>query len=139
MKHGYSILDHPADIGIEATGATDAEAFGNAATALMSIILDPAAIACRETREIEITASDREQLLVNWLTEVLYLYDGQRFVGNEFVIRELTGVHLKAAIGGESFSRERHHTKLDVKAVTYHQLLIRQDTDGVLVRVFLDI
>ena len=139
MSYGYSILDHPADLGIEATGPTAPAAFENAATALMSIILDLSGVVCRETREIEINASDHGQLLVNWLTEILYLYDGQHFVAKEFTVRELTGACLKASVAGEPFSPGRHRTKLDVKAVTYHQLLIEQNTGGVLVRVFLDI
>ena len=135
----FTILDHPADLGIEARGATLHEAFENAARGLVSVILDLSTVECQESRVVEISAADIEQLLVKWLAEVLYLYDGQRFVGKEFTIGEMTPHRLKATVTGEQFSVTKHRTKMDVKAITYHQLLVRQDKDGGLVRVFLDI
>ena len=96
-------------------------------------------VECQGSRVVEISAADIEQLLVKWLAEVLYLYDGQRFVGKEFTIEEMTPHRLKATVRGEQFSVTKHRTKMDVKAITYHQLIVRQDKDGGLVRVFLDI
>lgn len=139
MNPKYTILEHPADIGIEAQGSTLAEAFQNAATALMSIIIDLTTIDSVETRSVKITASDRDQLLIKWLSEILYLYDGQGFVCNEFTIDKLKSTYLSAKIGGENFSGSKHKTKLDVKAVTYHQLKIEEKDGKVIVRVFLDI
>jgi SHS2 domain-containing protein len=139
MKPPFTILEHPADLGIEATGATLAEAFENAAAALMSIILDTSTVQLRETREITLFASDREQLLVKWLSEVLYLYDGQRFVGKEFKVLPIAETRLQASVRGEAFATEKHSTRLDVKAVTYHQLKIEEDAHGARVVVYLDI
>ncbi|MBI1805611.1 MAG: archease [Ignavibacteria bacterium] len=139
MQASYTILDHPADLGIEARGATLAEAFQNAARALTSIILDVSTVEPREPREIIVTAADVEQLLVKWLSEILYLYDGGKFVGKEFVVTALTTRSLHATIHGENFSKSKHRTQLDVKAVTYHQLEVHEDKSGVVVRVYLDI
>ena len=139
MKAGYSILDHPADMGIEACAATIEEAFEQAAEALISIILDPSRIECEESREVTIDAIDIEHLLVKWLSEILYLYDGERFVVGRFHVDELNDTHLKARLLGEKFFPSKHSTKLDVKAITYHQLQIDRGHDGVRVRVFLDI
>ncbi len=139
MMENYRILDHPADIGIEAEGRTLREAFANAAKALTSVILDPAAIEPREEREVTISASDREQLLVRWLSEILYLYDGVGFVGREFDVEELSEMRLRARVRGEMFDGNKHRTRLDVKAITYHQLQINEDEKGARVRVFLDI
>ncbi len=135
----YRILEHPADLGIEAEGATLCEAFANAARALMSIILDPAGIELCEERKVEIHAVDTEQLLVKWLSEILYLYDGLGFIGKEFDIRQMNDTHLLAVVRGEMFDGKKHRTRLDVKAVTYHQLTIEEGKQGARVRVFLDI
>jgi len=135
----YTILEHPADLGIEARGASLVEAFQNAAAGLISIILDPTLIEPREERQIRVTASDRDQLLVKWLSEILYLYDGEGFASKEFFIRRLGLTDVEASVRGEPFSPVRHQTRLDVKAVTYHQLLVHEGEPGALVRVYLDI
>ena len=139
MQPGFVILDHPADLGIEARGQTLAEAFEQAAIALMSIILDLTTVEPKEFREVRLKATDQEQLLVKWLEELLYLYDGENFAGSKFVIEELGPNHLNASVRGEPFSEAKHLTRLDVKAITYHQLLVQQNQEGGRVRVFLDI
>jgi len=139
VSPGFIILDHPADLGIEAYGQTLAESFEQAALGLMSVILDPATVEPFEAREVSLDAVDTEQLLVKWLAEILYLYDGQHFVPVKFSIRSISQSHLHASLWGEEFSVEKHLTRLDVKAITYHQLLVRQDENGSRVRVFLDI
>ena len=135
----FTILEHPSDLGIEARGGTLATAFENAAAGMMSVILDTSTVVAHETRPVEIYGSDREQMLVRWLSEVLYLYDGQRFAAAEFSLQELTPTHLRATIRGEPLDAERHRTKVDVKAVTYHQLEVHDSGQRAFVRVFLDI
>jgi SHS2 domain-containing protein len=138
-KAGFRILEHPADMGIEAYGANLGEAFEQAAMALTSIILDPSNIEHRESRIIELSASDHEHLLVKWLADVLYLYDGQDFVGKRFEIRDLSPSHMRAEIFGEPFDPKKHKTRMDVKAITYHQILVEETPAGGRVRVYLDI
>jgi SHS2 domain-containing protein len=139
MTHSFVILDHPADLGIEATGRSLSEAFENAAAGLMSVILDPETVAACETRTIALDGADREQLLVKWLSEILYLYDGERFAAVEFSVADLGDTSLKADIRGEPFVPGRHVSRMDVKAVTYHQLSVEGGPAGGRVRVFLDI
>ncbi len=139
MNPGFTILEHPADMGIEATGETLAQAFEQAASGMMSIILDVSTIEKKETRSINLQAGDIEQLLVKWLTEILYFYDGQQFVACSFSIHILKETDLEATINGEQFQAEKHQTKLDVKAVTYHQILVQQNESEARVRVYFDI
>ncbi len=139
QKKGFAILDHPADVGIEAYGGTLAEAFEQAALGLMSVLLDCSKAEDREVRTISLNAIDREHLLVKWLGEVLYLYDGQHFVGTRFRILELAWDRLLAEVHGESYAEDRHETRMDVKAVTYHQLEILQSEEFSRIRVYLDI
>ena len=139
MLSGFKILEHPADVGIEASGASLKEAFEYVATGLMSIILDPSLVEVQESKIIKLRASDPEQLLVRWLSEILYLFDGKGFVPKEFSISALSPTSLTALIRGEQFSATMHRTRLDVKAVTYHQVMVREENGGACVRVFLDI
>lgn len=136
---GFRTLEHPADIGIEAWGSTMADAFASAAHALVSIIVDPATISDRTSRIIELHATDRDQLLVKWLEEILYLYDGEGFVVLACHVTHLSPLSLVATVTGEPFDPDHHETRLDVKAVTYHQLRIRDGEGKSTVRIYLDI
>ena len=139
MESGYLILDHPADLGIEAHGKTLPEAFEQAACGLTSVILDRDSIRLVESRPVRIEAGDRQQLLVRWLSEVLYLYDGLNFAPRDFKVQMLSSRLLEARVRGEPFDRRRHTVRLDVKAITYHQLKIRRRGPGHWLQVFLDI
>jgi len=135
----FTILEHPADIGIVARGTGLAGAFGEAAAGMMSLIVDAASVEASESREVVITASEPEQLLVRWLSEILFLLDGEGFVGKEFAVTHLTRTSLRATVRGELFSSSRHTTLLDVKAVTYHQVMVEERGGIGMVRVYFDI
>jgi len=139
VDKGFVILEHPADLGIEARGVSLAGAFEEAARGLMSVVLELGSVDAREEREVSVSSADYEQLLVKWLSEVLYLYDGNRFVCREFHIDRIAPTGLHATVHGEPLDPAKHRTLLDVKAVTYHQLSIQENKDGAVVRVFLDI
>jgi SHS2 domain-containing protein len=139
MQSGFTILDHPADIGIEARGSSLGGAFAQAAIALMSIILDLSTVESVTIRSVEVEAADPSQLLVRWLTEILFLYDGKGFVTREVTIRQFTPTCIAADLHGDLLDPSRHRTRLDVKAITYHQLEVIEGPDGGLVRVYLDI
>ncbi len=138
-ENPFRLLEHPSDVGIEARGTSAAEAFQNAARGLMSVMVDPATVRVEEARSVHVAASDLEQLLVRWLAEILYLFDGERFTSAAFLIHSLTDTTLDATVRGERFSPARHVTRTDVKAVTYHQLDVRRTTEETVVKVFLDI
>ena len=139
MKPLFEILEHPSDLGIEARGATMEEAFQNAAFGLMSIIAGSSKIESYERRSISILALDRENLLVRWLAEILYLYDAEKFLTADTKIERMNNTSLNATILGQQFDASKHELKLDVKAITYHQLMVEK-IDGIwIARVFVDI
>ena len=138
-ESGFRILDHPADLGIEANGETLADAFEQAALGLVSIIANISTVEARDSRRVILQGSDLEQLLVRWLGEVLYLYDGEHFIGVQFRINHLESTQLEAVVYGEPFDPTRHEARMDVKAITYHQLRVSEQTGKSSVRVFLDI
>ena len=139
MMPSFEILEHPSDLGIEAYGKSIEEIYRNAALGLMSVIAGTSKIEPREERLISISAIDRENMLVRWLTEVLYLYDAEKFLtsGVEFLIVNET--LLKAKIFGEQYVESKHDLKLDIKAITYHQLKIEERDGEWKARVFVDI
>ena len=135
----FRILEHTADVGFEALGATREEAFANAARALFHLIVDLETIVPRQETNLIVEGSDSAGLLVNWLSELLYLHDAQGWLFSEFVIR-LTGERLLAATArGERFDAARHQAKMMVKAITYHQLSLQRSAEGWRARVYVDI
>jgi SHS2 domain-containing protein len=126
-------------MGIEAYGNSLKEVFEYAALGLVSIIVDPTTIDPVEQRYVKLKGSDPENLLVKWLSEVLYLYDGQEFLPSDVSIRRLTTRELEAVVTGETVDEAKHVFKMDVKAITYHQLKVEEMEDGCVVRVFVDI
>jgi SHS2 domain-containing protein len=135
----FRILEHTADIGFEAFGGTRKEAFANAARALTQLMVDLEAIAPREKTSLRVEASDMPSLLVNWLSEILYLFDAEGWLFRDFELEDLTEHSLVAMARGEKFDRRRHQVKLLVKAVTYHQLDLRETAQGWRARVYVDI
>ena len=138
MKKEFEILDHTADVGIIAYGTDMKEAFANAAKALFSLITDLDDVEEVTQRDIELTAPDRESLLINWLNELIYLFDADNLLFKKFDIIRLSQTHLKARIYGEKVDNSRHKLKIGVKAATYHMLKISRN-DGVSLQVVFDI
>lgn len=134
---GYRTIEHPSDVGIEAFGASMSEAFEQAAWGMMSVIVEACATRAADEKIVVLRAASAEQLLVQWLSEVLYLYDGEHFLPAHISIDMFTDGGLRAVVAGETFDRSRHHARVDVKAVTYHQIAV--DAAANSVRVFLDI
>jgi SHS2 domain-containing protein len=126
-------------MGIEATGPDLKSAFRQAALGLISIIVDPASVDPRVQKAVIVQGTDSENLLVKWLSEILYLYDGEDFVTSAITIRKLAATELEAVLAGEAVDENKHRLKMDVKAITYHQLKVEERQDGCVVSVFLDI
>jgi SHS2 domain-containing protein len=134
----FDILEHPADIGFRAFGNTLEDLFANAAIAMLSIAGDPSAATPRNEYPISVESGDRDGLMVDWLNEVLYWYDGKLIALREFRVA-LGDNRIDAVATGEPRDAQRHRARLIVKAVTYHQLKIEQ-RDGIwIAEVYLDI
>lgn len=139
MKRTFDITDHTADVGIIAYGASLEELFSNAATALFSIITEPQKIERKVRFDVQVTSQDRESLLVEWLNELIYLFDVEHVLLNRFDIESLTDCELRAACYGEGLDPVKHKIKTGVKAATYHMLRLDKHGDGYKAQMILDI
>lgn len=141
MISRYRILPHTADGKFQAYGATLGEAFGNAALAMASLMWDWSKVESRSRREIRVGGKDREQLLVRFLNEILYLFDTERFLLGRAASLEIGagqagGLELRAVVEGDVLAQS-HEIHGDVKAVTYHDLKI-EECGGFTVQVVVD-
>ena len=138
MKKDFEILDHTADVGIIAYGADIKQAFANAARGLFSLIIKLDEIQEVLHRDIRVSANDQESLLVEWLNELIYLFDVDNIIFKRFDITQLNNTQLKARSYGERVDSSRHKLKTGVKAATYHMLKVDKD-GGCKVQVLFDI
>ncbi|KPK92781.1 MAG: hypothetical protein AMJ94_04420 [Deltaproteobacteria bacterium SM23_61] len=125
----YEIFDHTADMGVRVFGRTVEEVFVNAAYALFDQWTDLRKVRKQISQEISIRGSDREDLLIRWLGELLFLGESRGFLFKEFTIRRLDSTSLRAIARGEIFDPSRHSFKTEIKAVTYHQVEVKE-VDG---------
>ena len=138
VEKDFEFINHTADVGIIAYGADMSQAFANAARALFSLITELDDVAEVIQRDIELTATDVESLLVEWLNELVYQFDTESILFKRFDIIQLNNTRLKARGYGEKVDRSKHKLKIGVKAATYHMLRVDKD-DGCKVQVIFDI
>jgi len=84
---GFRTLDHTADIGIKAYGETLEKLFCNTALGMFSIVTDLDKVKSSRNFYIQIKGEDRENLLIKWLNELLYLFDTEYCLFNRFDIK----------------------------------------------------
>jgi SHS2 domain-containing protein len=139
MKKAFEIIDHTADVGIIAYGADVEELFSNAALALFSLITELESVEEKLHLDLEVSSEDRDSLLIEWLNELIYLFDVKHILFNRFDIESLTHNQLKATCYGENFDPTKHKIKIGVKAATYHMLKLDNSGDGCKAQVIFDI
>jgi SHS2 domain-containing protein len=122
----YELIDHTADIIIRAYGKNLPEAFEHAAKGMFDIITDNSEIESIGQYDIHLEAPDLEQLLVDWLSELLFLNSAKNLVFGFFNVNlDEKKNSLSAHIFGEKYNISKHKMGVEIKAVTYHMLEVR--------------
>ena len=139
----FEFLEHTADVYVAAHGKSLAEAFENAALALFETMTYTKRVREVEEDSLEVKAEDEGALLYSWLEALLLKFEIDGNVYSRFKVdsieRTPQGYVLEARMWGEPFDREKHGSKTDVKAVTYHRMEILRSNDKVTVKYILDI
>jgi SHS2 domain-containing protein len=135
---GFELLEHTADVGIRARGATLEAVFEHATEGVAEVMgaLRPGPLG--EVVAVEVAAPDPGGLLVDWLNEVLWLREVRdALVAGVQVERVGTGTaagSVALAAGGPA------PDGTFVKAVTYHRLRVEPDpAGGWVAEVYLDV
>lgn len=132
MAMRYENLEHTADVMIKAYGSDLEECFQNAAFGMIDQILDASKVQPKVQEDISVEAENLEDLLYNFLSEVLFIFDAKRLALVDFDVT-ITDQHLSCRAKGEKFDRERHGPKQEIKAVTYHMLQVNEEEPSVTV------
>jgi len=135
----YETFEHTADLGLRVRAPDLNALFAEAAEALFAVIVDDlASLKAATSVEIELTESEREYLLFDWLKELLYRFDAEHLLFSRFEVH-VTETGLTATVRGEHLDRARHSLAHEVKAITYHGLRVDETAEGWLAEVIVDI
>ena len=142
MGH-YTFLEDIAlaDCAVEIEARDLPDLFETAAVALASLMVDVGTVSITEQRHIALEAPSLDLLLYDWLSELIFLKDRDRqvFPATQVGISGPGPFHLEAEARG-GFIDPRHTTLgADPKAVTLHQFLLEETTDGWRARLVIDI
>jgi SHS2 domain-containing protein len=126
MAKRFEFFEHTADIGAHIYGGTLEELFRNAAAALFEAFGALQKSGTDSQRSVELKAGSLEDLLHDWLTELLYEVEANHALYDEFEFLHLNSQGLKATLHGETIDFTHSQTNEEIKAVTYHQLRVEQ-------------
>lgn len=133
------IINHTADVGLIIYGSDMKQLFSNAAFSLVGLIVEPEIISAKMERYVSVHAENYESLLVEWLNELIYLFDAEHILFNNFKITNLSSEQLTAVCYGEKVNRFKDSIKREVKAATYHMLKIDKRKLGYRAQVIFDL
>ena len=137
----YKFFDHTADIGVEVTGRTRKELFVNAAEALFDVMIENKADerATKQLKKITVAGADVADLLINFLRELHYLFNGEQFITGGCEIINFNNKEMAVQLTGEKFDKTKHLIKTEIKAVTYSGAKIEKIKTGWRARVIFDV
>ena len=135
----YETFEHTADLGLRVRASGLNDLFAEAGCALFSVIVaNLESVRAVEELPFQIEGVRRDDLLFDWLAELLYTFDARRVLLTEFSV-QVDDNGLEATARGEPFDPNRHELDMEVKAITYHGLKVERDGDGWLAEVIVDL
>jgi SHS2 domain-containing protein len=132
-------LDHTADEALEVRAAELPLLFARCAWGMFSLLTDMDTVRPVRAEDVVVEATDREALLVRWLSELNVRHQTRHVVFSRFEVAALTDERLTATVWGEPLDPRRHTIHAEIKAVTYHLLHIIRDEHGWTARVLFDV
>lgn len=135
----YRLIDHTADFGLEIFGSDARALFTNAAEALFDIITDAERIEPKEKRSIRVSGADWPDLMVNWYRELLNIWNVKKRLVKSVFISQISERKLTAESLCQPYIPDHHIIKIEIKAVTYHQIQVVPKPEGWKARIILDV
>ncbi|NIM47560.1 MAG: archease [Candidatus Aenigmarchaeota archaeon] len=127
------------DSAFEATGKDLNELFASSALAMFEVMINTKQIKPEVKRKVEAQADDLKGLLFEWLNELLVFYGAENLAFSKFeVVIDEKNFKLDATCWGEQINPDKHETRAEVKAATYHKMEIEKN-DTWKARVIVDI
>jgi len=138
-KPRFRLVETTADLGLLVWGGTMMELFQNSAAGLFRIVASEAGVGTGVERKVRAGGADEPERLVAWLSEWLYLFDAEGFIGSRFHVERTAGRTVTGSGWGDLYNPDRHRLRTEVKGVTYHGLEISGRGKGFRARLILDV
>jgi protein archease len=133
----YRFLDHTADALVECEGKTFEELLETAAHALYAVAFRQTQARIDLEEVIEVEGETREELLVRWLQELIYLMEVRYFVASVFQFERADDTGVRARVAGYTYHPDERDA--EVKAATYHEMAIEETEKGLTTRIVFDL
>ena len=133
----YRFLDHTADALAECQGATLEDLLESAAHALYAVAFRATQARIDLDEVIEVAGENREEVLVRWLQELIYLMEVRYFVASVFQFERVGDTVVKARVAGYTYHPDERDA--EVKAATYHEMAIKETEEGLATRILFDL
>lgn len=138
----FKFFSHTADAKFQAYGKTIGEAFGNAALAMSSIMVDTKTVDKKITKKISVKSSDLDSLLYKFLEKLLYFLDTEYFFLSDIkklkIVKKKNDFYLNSEVVGDKF-HEKYELLGSVKAITYNQMFVKKIKNKFVVQVVVDL
>jgi len=120
---GFEIeyIDHDADAGLDISADNPVEIFRGAALGMLDLIIHRDMVESRTSRIIHAASKNKDLLLVEFLSELLYLVQVEHFAVTDVQIGNLENDTIIAEATGHK-DIPQSYIKREIKDVTYHQL-----------------
>ncbi|HMA85593.1 MAG TPA: archease [Desulfosalsimonadaceae bacterium] len=135
----YELLDHTADLGIRVTADDIYELFEGGAHTMFDQIVDRSVLSGAAKESLTVSGIDKPDLLIGWLRELLYLWNGRERLVKWVHIEQMDDTHIAASIWHDPFDPAKHEILSDIKAVTYHGVTVEQTPKGWVATVIFDV
>mgnify|MGYP006293791133 CR=1 FL=1 len=133
----YQFLEHTADVRAECTGTTFAEVLEAAARAMYDVAFRHMEDRAETRRSISIEATGAEEAMVQWLQELIYLMEAERFAATRFTFKHAAAHTIDAEVQGYEYGPEDRED--EIKAATYHGMDVQQTGEGWRAEVIFDL
>jgi SHS2 domain-containing protein len=143
MKWQIKIIDHTADEAIEIFADSTEGLFTAAAYGMKDVLVEPFELEDKAVKKLFLNESTKEELLVKFLDEINFLFQTEKWLFNKVSTIKINadsgGWTITSELEGEIYNARKHVLKHEIKAVTFHQMEIKETSGGFITRIVFDI
>jgi len=132
--HGYQEVDHTADIALRVWGEDFQALLKQAACGMYCLMGVEPVLGLSDVMSFTIPQANYEILLVDFLTELLYIAEEANLVLDDFMFEE--GQHH---VQIRSTGRKIQFQERAIKAVTFHDLMVKETSKGLIATITFDV
>ncbi|MEN3037609.1 MAG: archease [Candidatus Kryptonium sp.] len=115
-----------ADVAVEVWADTAEKLFEDSGLAVSEVMVDTQTVEPLIEKHISLNSDSIEMLLYDFLGEIVYFKDAHSLLFSKFDVK-IKDSNIYAKLWGETINREKHHLRIDVKAVTLYRFSVKYE------------